>query len=164
MEELLLEPSSAPALELDDVLETVGYGRFQRRLLLLTGATQCADAMELLLIAFLPRQVRCTTDWGHSLDDSSLSTAVFCGMLLGALGAGVVADRWGRRAAFIGTTALSGIGGCWPRRRRRRGRSSRCASSPAQGVEGPRRSRSTPSSCPRNGAARRSLASSSCSM
>jgi hypothetical protein len=54
MEELLLEPSSAPALELDDVLETVGYGRFQRRLLLLTGATQCADAMELLLITFLP--------------------------------------------------------------------------------------------------------------
>jgi len=109
--ELLLEPSSAPALELDDALEMVGYGRFQRRLLLLTGATQCADAMELLLITFLPRQVRCTTDWGHSLDDSSLSTAVFCGMLLGALGAGVVADRWGRRAAFIGTTALSGIGG-----------------------------------------------------
>ena len=52
--ELLLEPSSAPALELDDALEMVGYGRFQRRLLLLTGATQCADAMELLLITFLP--------------------------------------------------------------------------------------------------------------
>eukprot|EP00937_MAST-01D_sp_MAST-1D-sp2_P000254 g254.t1 len=111
----LLQPessvSSGPSIGLDEALELVGHGTFQRRLLLLTGATQLADAMELLLITFLPRQVRCHTAWGASLSDAALATAVFCGMLLGALGAGVLADRRGRRAAFIATTALAAGGG-----------------------------------------------------
>ena len=79
--------AQATSMTLNAAMEHVGFGRFQWRLLLVTGATQLADAMELLLVTFLPRAIRCDGSFAGRINESALSTSVFCGMLFGA-GAG----------------------------------------------------------------------------
>jgi MFS family permease len=88
---------------------------------------------ELMLLPFLTLGVEC--EWGaaspihaaltphstHKPDDapitdveaSLLSTAVFVGMLIGALMSGLLADRVGRRPTVLLFTALTGIFGLW---------------------------------------------------
>lgn len=91
-------------------LEGVGYGRFQRRLLVVCGLGWAADAMEVMLLSFaLPAL---SDEWG--LDPSrkaALAGAVFVGMLAGSLFWGRWADRLGRRGAFVATIAFDSVFG-----------------------------------------------------
>ncbi len=89
----------------DSVLERVGYGRFQRRLLVVCGLGWAADAMEVLLVSFaLPAMSK---EWAlSSAQKSMLATAIFFGMLAGAVFWGRISDRIGRRAGFILTIAF----------------------------------------------------------
>ena len=49
---------------LDEALDEIGYGTYQRRLLVITALTQLADAMELMVISFLSMEfVWCHTAW-----------------------------------------------------------------------------------------------------
>jgi hypothetical protein len=77
-----LYPASAPTLP-----------PFHRRLLLLTGLTQLADALALMLMPFLASEVACGWLGGDDAGAALLSTALFLGMLVGALGGGYVSDR-----------------------------------------------------------------------
>ena len=45
--------------ELDDAIEHVGFGRYQRRLLFVTGALFAGDAMVMMLVSFLMPAARC---------------------------------------------------------------------------------------------------------
>jgi MFS family permease len=94
-------------VSLDELMEVVGHGPFQRILLLMTAATQLADAMELLLISFLTEQIHCTTEWGKQAGEMSISlisTVVFVGMLFGGIGVGRLSDTYGRRVGFLCST------------------------------------------------------------
>jgi hypothetical protein len=44
--------AATPVLTIQDAIDRVGFGRFQRRLLLVCGITWAADAAEILLLAF----------------------------------------------------------------------------------------------------------------
>ncbi|HUW68915.1 MAG TPA: MFS transporter [bacterium] len=94
----------------EEALQRVGYGRFQRRLLVICGLGWAADAMEVLLVSFaLPAM---SLEWSLSTAQKSLpATAIFLGMLVGAVFWGRLSDHIGRRAGFVLTIAIDSIFG-----------------------------------------------------
>ncbi len=97
-------------LTLDQAIERVGFGRFQRRLLWICGAGWAADAMEVLLIAFALPAIG--EEWGLTNGQKGLlGTAIFLGMLAGAWGWGWLSDRIGRRTAFVATVLVDSVFG-----------------------------------------------------
>jgi len=83
------------AFSYEEALAKVGYGTFQRKLLLICGLGWAADAMEVLLVSFaMPSMAK---EWSLSPAQTGfLATAIFVGMLVGALAWGRLADRIGR--------------------------------------------------------------------
>lgn len=69
-----------------------------------------ADACEVMLLSFLGASVRC--EWGvPASSESTLTSVVFAGMLLGVYTLGALADGIGRRRGFLASAALLGASG-----------------------------------------------------
>lgn len=97
-------------LTVQEAIDRVGFGRFQRRLLLVCGVTWAADAAEVLLLAFALPAI--SADFGLSRATGGLLvTSTFLGMLVGAWFWGLVADRVGRRAGFQLTVLIFAVFG-----------------------------------------------------
>jgi putative MFS transporter len=97
-------------ISLDQAVDQIGMGRFQRKLLILCGMGWAADAMEVLLIAFAVPAI--AEEWGLSVAQKGLlSTAIFIGMLAGAWLWGRISDLIGRKTGFISTVAIDSIFG-----------------------------------------------------
>ncbi|WP_219420017.1 MFS transporter [Pseudonocardia nigra] len=97
-------------MTVQQAIDEIGYGRFQRRMLAVCGVTWAADAAEVLFIGFALPSIR--AEFG--LDDVTsglLATVTFVGMLLGAWLWGAVADRIGRRSGFVLTVAIFAVFG-----------------------------------------------------
>src|SRR5919202_7046035 len=103
--------AGAQRVSIDDAIDRIGFGRFQKRLLGVCGVTWAADAAEVFLISFaLP-------GFSEEFDLSSAQaglvvSATFLGMLVGAWFWGTMADRIGRRTGFqitIGIFAVFGL-------------------------------------------------------
>ena len=98
------------ALSYEDALAGVGYGTFQRKLLFICGLGWAADAMEVLLVSFAMPSM--SAEWSLSKAQTSfLATAIFLGMLVGALFWGRLADRIGRKLCFVLTIAVYSLFG-----------------------------------------------------
>jgi len=85
---------------LEDILDEIGMGFFQYRLLAICGLAFMADSMEISLLGYLSQCAGQSFD----LDDAkkaSISGVVFAGQLLGSLLWGRLGDRYGRRTAFL---------------------------------------------------------------
>jgi putative MFS transporter len=97
-------------LSLDPLVEQVGYGRFQRRLLWVCGLGWAADAMEVMLVSFaLPAMA---AEWSLSAAQKGLlATALFVGMLAGALIWGRLSDLMGRKLGFMATIGIDSLFG-----------------------------------------------------
>ncbi|KAL0338815.1 UNVERIFIED_CONTAM: Organic cation/carnitine transporter 7 [Sesamum angustifolium] len=81
---------------LDEALSAVGFGTFQGLALVFAGISWFSEAMEMNLLSFIGPAVK--SEWSLSpTEESLLSTAVFGGMLVGALFWGFVSDAYGRR-------------------------------------------------------------------
>lgn len=93
-----------------DVIDRIGMGRFQRKLLWACGASWATDAMEVLLIGFaIPSLI---ADWGISTGQAGLlASALFVGMLAGAWFWGSYSDYRGRRFSFMATIGIDSIFG-----------------------------------------------------
>ena len=92
---------------MDDVIDRLGLGPFQWRLLAICGLTWAADAMEVLLMGFaLPGISAAFGLAAGTADAKLLLSATFAGMLLGAWFWGWAADRLGRRTVFLTTVTL----------------------------------------------------------
>lgn len=99
-----------PATTVDEVIERIGVGRFQWRLLLVNGLVWASDAMEVLIIGFVLPAI--TALWGLSPAQAGLvGAATFAGMFVGAWGWGAAADRFGRRRVFLLTVLLDAVFG-----------------------------------------------------
>ncbi|MBO3737369.1 MFS transporter [Actinoplanes flavus] len=97
-------------MHIQDAIDRVGFGRFQRRLFLLCGITWAADAAEILLLSFALPGV--TAEFGLTSGQAGLVVAsTFAGMLAGAWFWGIMADRVGRRLGFQLTIAIFAVFG-----------------------------------------------------
>ncbi|KAL0346835.1 UNVERIFIED_CONTAM: Organic cation/carnitine transporter 7 [Sesamum calycinum] len=90
---------------LDEALSAVGFGTFQGLALVFAGISWFSEAMEMNLLSFIGPAVK--SEWSLSpTEESLLSTAVFGGMLVGALFWGFVSDAYGRRLQVTRLTSL----------------------------------------------------------
>ncbi|HEU4657618.1 MAG TPA: MFS transporter [Capillimicrobium sp.] len=97
-------------LDVQQAIDRVGFGPFQRRLLLVCGVTWAADAAELLALGFALPGIR--ADFGLSAwQGGFIASATFFGMLLGATFWGTISDRIGRRTGFQLTVAIFAVFG-----------------------------------------------------
>lgn len=95
---------------LQDAIDQLGFGRFQRRLLVICGLAWAADAAEVLLIGFALPAI--TEEFAITSTEAGLIvTATFLGMLAGAWLSGPVADRVGRVGAFQAAVVVSSVFG-----------------------------------------------------
>lgn len=95
---------------IDQALEAIGTGPFQRRLLAIFGLVWAADAMQVLAIGFAAPSL--AASFGLTIPQAiQAGTAFFVGMLLGAWGMGRLADRLGRRRVLIVTVLVDAVFG-----------------------------------------------------
>ncbi|KAL0410344.1 UNVERIFIED_CONTAM: Pentatricopeptide repeat-containing protein, mitochondrial [Sesamum latifolium] len=95
---------------LDEALSTVGFGAFQGLALVFAGISWFSEAMEMNLLSFIGPAVK--SEWSLSpTEESLLSTAVFGGMLVGALFWGFVSDAYGRRIGMQSIVVVIAGGG-----------------------------------------------------
>eukprot|EP00494_Astrolonche_serrata_P023793 UN24051 len=84
----------------DEGLSMVGFGPFQYKLCVLTGAVWCADAMEIMLLSFLIPELE--DDWDLTdAESGSIGSVVFMGALFGAFVFAYISDLKGRRSILI---------------------------------------------------------------
>jgi putative MFS transporter len=102
--------SNHGAVTVDEVIDGMGFGRYQIWLLSLCGAGWAADILDLQVIAYLiPALVK---DWQVPRAQLGIAaSSTFLGMLLGSLFWGVISDRYGRRPAFMFTSLCAGVFG-----------------------------------------------------
>ena len=95
---------------IDEAVERVGFGLYQWRLLVLCGTAFIADAMEIVMLAFivnvLQKELHCS-----SFVISIVASAVFVGMFFGSTVLGPVSDAIGRRKSFAICMAFTGLAG-----------------------------------------------------
>jgi MFS family permease len=97
-------------MTVDQMLELVSGKHFKTKLWLLTGMTQFADAMELLLLSFLSAEIRCPFHLSTN-DITLLQTCVLVGMFIGSNLTGKYSDSFGRRPGVILSLILTVVGG-----------------------------------------------------
>lgn len=101
---------TATSMSFDEAIQQVGFGRFQTKLMVLCGLGWAADAMEVLLISFALPAIG--EEWGLSAAQKGLlGTAIFLGMLAGALVWGRLSDLVGRKIGFVSTVAIDSVFG-----------------------------------------------------
>lgn len=102
-------------MDLVSRVQRLPIGKFHYRLLVVVGLGWMFDAMDTGLIAFI--MTRLAEDWQLAPSDKGWIVSVgFIGMALGAVIAGAIADKVGRKTVFAGTlvvysvaTALCGL-------------------------------------------------------
>lgn len=84
----------------EEAVETIGFGKFQWRLSVMTGFAWMADAMELMILSIISPELRCV--WLlYSWQEALITTVVFIGMMLSSSLWGNICDQFGRRTGLI---------------------------------------------------------------
>lgn len=103
-------PAATSARCITDVIDDIGTGPHHFWLLALVGMVLAAEGVEIFLMAYL--RGRIAADFGVAEDAvSRVATAMFVGMLLGALLWGVASDIYGRKPALTAVLVLQVVGG-----------------------------------------------------
>ena len=102
--------TDTPELPLNEVIERAGLGLFQWRLLFLCGTAFVADAMEIVMMAFIIRILVKEFSCSH-FTVSIVAAAAFVGMFFGSTVLGSVSDVVGRRKSLAICMAFTGVAG-----------------------------------------------------
>jgi len=89
-------------------MAAMGFGRFQLLMTLFAGAAFLADAMEIMLLSFIGPEVHCQWDVS-GLQEATLTSVVFVGMMVGSQVWGAVADTHGRKTAFLASVVFTSV-------------------------------------------------------
>ncbi|MDQ3941589.1 MAG: MFS transporter, partial [Actinomycetota bacterium] len=97
-------------ITVQEAVDQIGFGRFQKRLLAVCGVTWAADGAEVLLLGFaLPSII---AEFAISPAQGGLiATSTFAGMLVGAWFWGTISDYIGRRIGFQLTVLIFAVFG-----------------------------------------------------
>ncbi|XP_046839414.1 synaptic vesicle 2-related protein-like [Xenia sp. Carnegie-2017] len=88
----------------EEVVEEVGFGKFQILLLFVAGFSWMADAMEMMILAILGPVSRC--EWFlKAWEEALLSTVVFVGMFVSSALWGKMCDLYGRKSGIVLSSA-----------------------------------------------------------
>jgi len=93
-------------VDYEDIVEDLGFGKYQYLVVLICGIANATDAIEILSLSYILPEI---SDGLPKWTEGALSSAVFAGMLTGAMVCGFMTDRLGRRPVLIGTMLLNAI-------------------------------------------------------
>lgn len=91
-----LESSEEPQT-VEQVIDAIGFGKFQLRISTLVGFAIIADSMEILTLTILAPALHCDMHL-RAFQQAMLTSVVFGGMMIGASAFGSFCDRYGRKA------------------------------------------------------------------
>lgn len=95
-----IKAPAAAETTIDDAIDALGTGGFQRTLLFAAGLCFMADSMEIMLLSFLSGILE--AEWGLTGGQTAtITSCVFAGSLIGTLLWGPLGDKVGRRPVFI---------------------------------------------------------------
>jgi len=103
-------PKDDPLLESDldgydvgEAIEAIGFGRFQWRLLFVTGGLFMSDGLTMMQLSFLAPAAACTFDLNIG-EQALITSIVFIGMFIGSYVCGTLSDKLGRRKVFLASS------------------------------------------------------------
>ena len=95
---------------IDEAIERVGYGNFQRVVFWTVGTFNSSDAIEILLLSYL--SIVLQVEWNlTNTERAFIVSSVFFGALIGGNILGKFGDIYGRRQAFIAAASLMAVFG-----------------------------------------------------
>ena len=95
----------APSRTVDQVLGQIPVGRYHYLLMIMAGLVFMADALEVTLLSFLASCAGVEFDLTDA-QMAMITTAVFIGQIVGNLIWGPIADKYGRRFAFLRSATM----------------------------------------------------------
>jgi MFS family permease len=102
--------STNPEAEADEPRRWFGFTCWELEMFALLGCTQLADSTELSMKGWILPVLQ--SEWGITDEQEGLlGSATSVGTGLGALAAGIAADKWGRRPTYLVCLALITVGG-----------------------------------------------------
>ena len=103
---LVSTDTTALTLTIDEAIDKVGFGTFQRILFWTIGIFSSADAVEILLLSYL--SIVLQVDWHlTNTERAFIVSSVFFGSLVGAIVLGKVGDIFGRRVALLTVSSMT---------------------------------------------------------
>jgi putative MFS transporter len=84
----------------DEAVEDIGYGSYQRRLICIVGVIAATDSMQSLLLVIIQTCIKDHWDLSDAAE-SALTAVVFAGAFIGYASGGPFADKYGRRSGLI---------------------------------------------------------------
>ena len=88
------------------IIDSIGYGRFQIILTILIGVSNLSDAMEMMILSLIGPILTCSSWKVSTTSVASLTTVVFLAMSIGSPIWGFLTDNYGRRKVLVGSSAL----------------------------------------------------------
>eukprot|EP00588_Corethron_pennatum_P020372 CAMPEP_0194328878 /NCGR_PEP_ID=MMETSP0171-20130528/46233_1 /TAXON_ID=218684 /ORGANISM="Corethron pennatum, Strain L29A3" /LENGTH=495 /DNA_ID=CAMNT_0039089387 /DNA_START=93 /DNA_END=1580 /DNA_ORIENTATION=+ len=97
-------------LSIDDAVDAVQFGKFQKIMMIAVGLCFMSDAMEVVLLGFLSAVLRYEWDLTTS-QAAAIAGSVFGGELVGSAVLGRLGDVFGRRKIFLAAAAIICVAG-----------------------------------------------------
>ncbi|KAJ8393920.1 hypothetical protein AAFF_G00054530 [Aldrovandia affinis] len=95
----LTNPAEAGTLLVEDVVELIGFGKFQWKLSILSGLFWMADAMEMMILSVLTPQLHC--EWRlPAWKVAMITSVVFLGIIISSSIWGNICDKYGRKTGL----------------------------------------------------------------
>merc|ERR1719204_1124372 len=87
-------------LSVDEAISFVGSGRFQTRILIVTGLLYAADAIEIMILTFLLPILQ--DEWNLTTAQiGTIGSVIFAGMFVGTVFWSTISDKFGRKPTVI---------------------------------------------------------------
>jgi putative MFS transporter len=97
-------------VSVDDLVDKLGWGAYQNRLMFQCGVFWSADAVEVMVMSIALHSVK--EQWNLSDSEASFIPLVtFVGLLLGAPTWGIISDSRGRRFGYFFSAVMMGVFG-----------------------------------------------------